>query len=119
MDQHSWKPGTERDAIDTPALLIDLDVMERNIERMAAFFQIQASKGSPVRLRPHTKTHKCPVSGTQANRSRRDAWYHMRQTRRSGRDVQGRNPLRHPDCQPGRREMPRSAVWFLLPAKRK
>lgn len=41
--------------IDTPALLIDLDALERNIARMAAFFQ-----GRPAKLRPHAKTHKCP-----------------------------------------------------------
>jgi D-serine deaminase-like pyridoxal phosphate-dependent protein len=61
MVQQSWQPGTERDALDTPALLIDLDVMEHNIASMAGFFQGLASVGSPVRLRPHTKTHKCPV----------------------------------------------------------
>jgi len=42
--------------IDTPALLIDLDTMERNIEIMAEFFERHTSN-----LRPHTKTHKCPV----------------------------------------------------------
>jgi D-serine deaminase-like pyridoxal phosphate-dependent protein len=41
-------------AIDTPALVIDLDAMERNIERMAAF--VRAHR---LRLRPHAKTHKC------------------------------------------------------------
>jgi D-serine deaminase-like pyridoxal phosphate-dependent protein len=42
--------------VDTPALLIDLDVFEQNLQRMAA----AAAKYS-VRLRPHAKTHKCPV----------------------------------------------------------
>ncbi len=42
--------------IDTPALVIDLDKMERNIDKMATFFEGQASN-----VRPHTKTHKCPV----------------------------------------------------------
>ncbi|RJP24050.1 MAG: DSD1 family PLP-dependent enzyme [Candidatus Abyssobacteria bacterium SURF_5] len=42
--------------IDTPALLIDLDKMERNIQKMAEFFDKQQAE-----LRPHTKTHKCPV----------------------------------------------------------
>jgi D-serine deaminase-like pyridoxal phosphate-dependent protein len=40
-------------AIDTPALVLDLDAMERNLARMAAF--AQAHK---VRLRPHAKMHK-------------------------------------------------------------
>lgn len=56
-----WQPGLDRDALDTPALLIDLDEMERNIATMANFFKGLANDGSPVRLRPHTKTHKCPV----------------------------------------------------------
>jgi D-serine deaminase-like pyridoxal phosphate-dependent protein len=42
--------------IDTPALLIDLDTMERNIQKMAEFFEKQSAS-----LRPHTKTHKCPM----------------------------------------------------------
>jgi len=42
--------------IDTPALLIDIDKMERNIQKMADFFD-----GRSANLRPHTKTHKCPV----------------------------------------------------------
>lgn len=42
--------------IDTPALCLDLCALERNIARMAAFFD-----GRPAALRPHTKTHKCPT----------------------------------------------------------
>jgi len=42
--------------ISTPALLLDLDVVESNIARMAKFFE----KG-PTRLRPHYKNHKCPA----------------------------------------------------------
>jgi D-serine deaminase-like pyridoxal phosphate-dependent protein len=41
------------DTIDTPLLVIDLDAMERNLARMAAF----ASEHG-VRLRPHAKMHK-------------------------------------------------------------
>lgn len=44
--------------LDTPALLIDLDIMERNVKTMAAY----ARKHS-LRLRPHTKTHKIPLLG--------------------------------------------------------
>ena len=40
--------------IDTPALVIDLDAMDRNIARMAAFAQAHG-----VRWRPHAKMHKC------------------------------------------------------------
>ena len=42
--------------IDTPALLLDLDCMERNLNRMARFFS-----AGPTRLRPHYKNHKCPA----------------------------------------------------------
>ena len=42
--------------LDTPALLIDLDVMERNLQRVAGYVQ-----GHGLRLRPHTKTHKIPT----------------------------------------------------------
>ncbi len=42
-----------RHLLDTPALLIDLPAMTRNIERMAAFARLRG-----VNLRPHVKTHK-------------------------------------------------------------
>jgi D-serine deaminase-like pyridoxal phosphate-dependent protein len=48
--------GLPVEAVDTPALLVDLDAYERNLDRMAA-----SLRGVPVRLRPHAKTHKCPV----------------------------------------------------------
>jgi len=44
--------------LDTPALLIDLNVMERNVRKMAAYAREHA-----LRLRPHTKTHKSPELG--------------------------------------------------------
>src|SRR5258707_5845080 len=47
-------------AIETPALLLDLDVVERNLERMAA-----RAKQLGVQLRPHAKTHKCPELGVR------------------------------------------------------
>lgn len=39
--------------LETPVVLIDLDVMERNIARMA-----ERARACGVRLRPHAKTHK-------------------------------------------------------------
>lgn len=39
--------------IETPALLVDLDVMERNMETMARFFC-----NRPAKLRPHFKNHR-------------------------------------------------------------
>jgi D-threonine aldolase len=47
------RPGDPVAAIDTPALVLDLDAMERNLGRMAAF-----AREAGVRLRPHAKMHK-------------------------------------------------------------
>ena len=41
-------------AIDTPALVVDLDAMQRNLSRMAEF-----AKKHEIRWRPHAKMHKC------------------------------------------------------------
>ena len=41
--------------LDTPAVLIDVDVMERNLQSMSNYC---AAHG--LKLRPHTKTHKIP-----------------------------------------------------------
>ena len=49
-------PGIPLRDVDTPALLIDLDAFERNLQRMA---DLAAQRN--VRLRPHAKTHKSPV----------------------------------------------------------
>ena len=48
--------GIPKEEIDTPALLIDLDVFEANIRTMADFF-----KTVNAELRPHAKTHKTPI----------------------------------------------------------
>jgi D-serine deaminase-like pyridoxal phosphate-dependent protein len=42
--------------LDTPALVIDLDIMERNLCRVAGY-----AREHGLRLRPHTKTHKIPA----------------------------------------------------------
>src|SRR5215831_18769636 len=47
--------GSSTDALSTPAVVVDLDVLERNVRRMAA-----RAEEAGVRLRPHAKTHKCP-----------------------------------------------------------
>ena len=39
--------------IDTPALVVDLDILERNVARVAEY-----AREHGLRLRPHTKTHK-------------------------------------------------------------
>jgi D-serine deaminase-like pyridoxal phosphate-dependent protein len=41
--------------LDTPSLVVDLDVMERNLSQMAEY-----CRRHDLRLRPHTKTHKIP-----------------------------------------------------------
>ena len=45
--------GLRVDLIDTPALVVDLDAMERNMQRMAEF-----AHKHQVRWRPHAKMHK-------------------------------------------------------------
>jgi len=44
--------------LDTPALVIDTDVMQRNLRRMADY-----AREHRLSLRPHTKTHKIPALG--------------------------------------------------------
>jgi 3-hydroxy-D-aspartate aldolase len=48
--------GMSLDEVDTPALIVDLDAFESNLRRLA-----DRVRGTGVRLRPHAKTHKCPV----------------------------------------------------------
>jgi D-serine deaminase-like pyridoxal phosphate-dependent protein len=50
------QPGMREDEVDTPALLIDLDAFEANLDRMAALLE-----GTGTKLRAHAKTHKSPV----------------------------------------------------------
>ncbi|MGE0453695.1 MAG: alanine racemase [Vicinamibacteria bacterium] len=44
--------------LETPAVLVDLDVLERNVARMAG-----RARQAGVHLRPHAKTHKLPEVG--------------------------------------------------------
>lgn len=46
----------KKEDIETPALLLDIDVVQGNIRMMANYL-----KNKPVRLRPHTKCHKSPI----------------------------------------------------------
>src|SRR4030042_106958 len=46
---------TRKDNLDTPAVAIDLDIMERNISRLA-----ELARANHIQLRPHIKTHKIP-----------------------------------------------------------
>jgi D-serine deaminase-like pyridoxal phosphate-dependent protein len=47
--------GDHLSAVDTPALLLDLDAFERNLRTLP-----ETLAGRPVQLRPHAKSHKCP-----------------------------------------------------------
>ena len=49
--------GQPREALDTPALMVDLDVLQRNIDRMATTIIRDAKVG----WRPHTKAMKTPA----------------------------------------------------------
>jgi D-serine deaminase-like pyridoxal phosphate-dependent protein len=53
MNTPNVRTGDSVAAIDTPALVIDLDAMERNLARMAAY-----AREHGMRLRPHAKMHK-------------------------------------------------------------
>ena len=53
MNRPAARVGDAVAAIDTPALVIDLDAMERNLAAMAAF-----ASAHHVALRPHAKLHK-------------------------------------------------------------
>ena len=50
------EPGMREEEVDTPALLLDLDAFEHNLDRMAALLE-----PTGARLRAHAKTHKSPV----------------------------------------------------------
>src|SRR5258708_6546835 len=49
------RQGMSLSDIDTPALLLDLDAFERNLDRLD-----QSLAGTRIRVRPHAKSHKCP-----------------------------------------------------------
>lgn len=50
-----------KERLPTPALLLDLDIFEKNLRTMAGF-----AKSAGISLRPHAKTHKCvPVAQRQ------------------------------------------------------
>jgi D-serine deaminase-like pyridoxal phosphate-dependent protein len=48
------EPGDAVDNVETPALLIEMDALERNIRRMA-----EGARAAGITLRPHMKSHKC------------------------------------------------------------
>ena len=52
--QPAAQPGDALSGVDTPALLLDLEAFERNVQRMQA-----AASSAGLALRPHAKAHKC------------------------------------------------------------
>src|SRR5205814_9870651 len=56
MNQPPAEIGAAIADIDTPALVVDLDALDRNIDKMAEF-----SRTTGIRVRPHAKTHKSPA----------------------------------------------------------
>ena len=54
MQRIPARVGDSVDDVDTPALVVDLDPFERNLDLMA-----NAARGAGVALRPHAKAHKC------------------------------------------------------------
>ena len=59
MERPIFQPvGTPTDEMDTPALLVDLGVMEQNIAVLHG--AVGGSAGSQVTVRPHVSCHGCP-----------------------------------------------------------
>ena len=56
MQHPPAEPGMHEQEIDTPALVLDLDAFEHNLDTMAALLAPTRAK-----LRAHTKTHKSPI----------------------------------------------------------
>lgn len=57
MQRPIFKPvGTPVEELDTPCLVVDLGLLERNIETVHGFFA-----GREARLRPHVEAHRCPA----------------------------------------------------------
>jgi D-serine deaminase-like pyridoxal phosphate-dependent protein len=65
MNAHEYEVGLNKLELDTPALIIDLPAMRRNMKRMSDYFT-----GKEARLRPHVKLHKAtPVLAHMQMRS--------------------------------------------------
>ncbi len=59
-NRSSTTEATRLDQLETPAAIVDLDRLERNLERMAAY-----TSRHGLSLRPHVKTHKSPWIGAR------------------------------------------------------
>jgi D-serine deaminase-like pyridoxal phosphate-dependent protein len=56
MQRRPAQPGDPVEAIETPALVVDLDALERNLDTLARDVAVRG-----LRLRPHAKSHKTPA----------------------------------------------------------
>lgn len=57
MERPIYKPiGTPVKELDTPALVVDLEALEHNIETLHSFFRQHEAK-----VRPHVGVHRCPA----------------------------------------------------------
>ena len=57
MERPTFKPvGMPVEELDTPALVVDLDALEQNIETLHSFF-----RDSNAKVRPHVAAHMCPA----------------------------------------------------------
>jgi D-serine deaminase-like pyridoxal phosphate-dependent protein len=57
MERPLFKPvGTPVEQLDTPALVVDLAILERNIDTLHGFFRQQDAK-----VRPFVESHRCPA----------------------------------------------------------
>ena len=57
MERPIVKPvGTPVEELDTPALVVDLEILEQNIETVHSFFRQQNAK-----IRPNVDAHRCPA----------------------------------------------------------
>src|SRR5687767_8633367 len=56
MERPIFKPiGTPAVQLDTPALVVDMAVLERNIDTLHSFF-----RQADAKVRPHMEPHRCP-----------------------------------------------------------
>jgi D-serine deaminase-like pyridoxal phosphate-dependent protein len=57
MERPIFKPvDTPVEQLDTPALVVDLAILERNIDTLHTFFRQREAK-----VRPHVESHRCPA----------------------------------------------------------
>jgi D-serine deaminase-like pyridoxal phosphate-dependent protein len=56
LREYGYAVGMHRDELVTPALVLDIDAAQRNIDRMTS----ELRRIGPATIRPHYKTHKSP-----------------------------------------------------------